>query len=55
VKPLGAQVVMITTSPVKGKDAVRLGADEVLVPNDAAAMAKQANSLHFRMRFVTAL
>ena len=30
-KAMGAQVTMITTSPEKGKDALRLGADEVLV------------------------
>ena len=38
-KALGAHVVMITTSPDKGKDALRLGADEVLVSKDADAMA----------------
>jgi hypothetical protein len=30
-----------------GKDAVRLGADEVLVSRDSAAMATQAGSFHF--------
>ncbi len=43
-KALGAHVVMITTSPAKGKDATRLGADEVLVSTDAAAMAAHAGS-----------
>ncbi|MEP6830483.1 MAG: zinc-binding dehydrogenase, partial [Rhizomicrobium sp.] len=43
-KALGAHVVMITTSPEKGKDAKRLGADEVLVSRDAAAMAAHALS-----------
>jgi uncharacterized zinc-type alcohol dehydrogenase-like protein len=46
-KALGAEVVMITTSPEKGKDAIRLGADEVLVSTDAAAMAKHKASFHF--------
>ena len=51
-KALGAQVVMVTTSPAKGKDAVRLGADEVLVSKDAAAMARQANSFHFLLNTI---
>jgi uncharacterized zinc-type alcohol dehydrogenase-like protein len=51
-KALGAQVVMITTSPAKGKDAVRLGADEVLVSKDLVAMAKQAKSFHFLLNTI---
>jgi uncharacterized zinc-type alcohol dehydrogenase-like protein len=43
-KALGAHVVMITTSPAKGRDATRLGANEVLVSTDAAAMSAQAQS-----------
>jgi uncharacterized zinc-type alcohol dehydrogenase-like protein len=46
-KALGAHVVMITTSPEKGKDAKRLGADEVLLSRDAGAMA--AHALSFDM------
>jgi uncharacterized zinc-type alcohol dehydrogenase-like protein len=46
-KALGAHVVMITTSPDKGKDALRLGADEVLVSRDLDAMAKAAGSFDF--------
>src|SRR6267154_3246037 len=46
-KALGAHVVMITTSPGKGKDATRLGADEVLLSRDADAMAAQAASFDF--------
>src|SRR6202012_474046 len=46
-KALGAHVVMITTSPEKGKDASRLGADEVLVSRDAEAMAAHASSFDF--------
>jgi uncharacterized zinc-type alcohol dehydrogenase-like protein len=44
---LGAHVVMITTSPEKGKDAKRLGAHEVLVSKDAADMKKHQNSFDF--------
>lgn len=46
-KAFGAKVVMITTSPGKAADALRLGADEVLLSTDRAAMAKQAGSFHF--------
>jgi uncharacterized zinc-type alcohol dehydrogenase-like protein len=46
-KALGAQVVMITTSPGKAADAVRLGADEVLLSTDRAAMKRQARSFDF--------
>ena len=41
---MGAKVVMITTSPAKGADAKRLGADDVLISKDADAMAAAANS-----------
>lgn len=51
-KALGAHVVMITTSPEKGKDATRLGADEVLVSRDAEAMAKAANSFDFLLNTI---
>jgi uncharacterized zinc-type alcohol dehydrogenase-like protein len=44
---MGAHVVMITTSPEKGEDAKKLGADEVLISKDAEAMAKHANSFDF--------
>ena len=43
---------MITSSPAKGKDAVRLGADEVLVSKDSAAMARQAKSFHFLLNTI---
>jgi len=46
-KALGATVVMITTSPDKGKDAQRLGADEVLISTDPAAMKAHGNSFDF--------
>jgi len=51
-KALGAHVVMITTSPEKGKDALRLGADEVLVSRDAEAMAKAAGSFNFLLNTI---
>jgi uncharacterized zinc-type alcohol dehydrogenase-like protein len=51
-KAMGATVIMITTSPEKGKDAKRLGADEVLVSSDPAAMAAHANSFDFLLNTV---
>ncbi|WP_028870909.1 NAD(P)-dependent alcohol dehydrogenase [Psychroserpens burtonensis] len=44
---LGAHVVMITTSPEKGKDAKRLGAHEVLVSKDQDDMKKHQGSFDF--------
>lgn len=41
---MGAKVVMITTSPEKGADAKKLGADDVLVSKDSAAMAAAAGT-----------
>jgi uncharacterized zinc-type alcohol dehydrogenase-like protein len=49
---LGAHVVMITTSPDKAKDALRLGADEVLLSTDKAAMASHARSFHFLLNTI---
>ncbi|WP_413735898.1 NAD(P)-dependent alcohol dehydrogenase [Sodalis sp. RH21] len=51
-KALGAHVVMITTSPAKGKDASRLGADEILISTDAAAMAAHAASFDFLLNTI---
>ena len=51
-KALGARVVMVTTSPEKGKDALRLGADEVLVSKDAGAMAKAQGSFDFLLNTI---
>ncbi|AMW05881.1 NAD(P)-dependent alcohol dehydrogenase [Gemmatimonas phototrophica] len=42
---LGAHVVVLTTSPSKAEDARRLGAHEVVVSRDAAAMKALRNSL----------
>ncbi len=41
---MGAHVVMITTSPEKGRDAKKLGADEVLLSTDSDAMHKAHGS-----------
>ncbi len=46
-KALGAEVTMITTSIEKGKDAQRLGADEVLLSTDGSSLAKAARSFDF--------
>jgi len=51
-KALGAHVVMITTTPEKGADAKRLGADEVLVSRDPAQMKAHANSFDFLLNTV---
>ena len=51
-KALGAYVVMITTSPDKGKDATRLGADEVLISRDADAMAAASGSFDFLLNTI---
>jgi alcohol dehydrogenase (NADP+) len=44
---LGAHVVLFTTSPNKRDDALKIGADEVVISKDAAAMAARANTLDF--------
>lgn len=49
---MGAKVVMITTSPEKGADAKKLGADEVLLSTDATAMAKAQNSFDFLLNTI---
>ena len=46
-KAFGAHVVQFTTSSSKVTDAKRLGADEVVMSNDAAAMKAQAGSFDF--------
>ena len=51
---LGAHVVVLTTSPGKAEDARRLGASEVVMSKDAAAMAAQANSFDFILDTVSA-
>lgn len=51
---LGAHTVVFTTSPSKKDDALRLGADEVVLSKDADAMAKQAGSFDFVLDAVAA-
>src|ERR1700753_4032354 len=51
---LGAHVVLFTTSPNKKDDALRLGADEVVISRDANEMAKQAGSFDFILDAVSA-
>jgi len=51
---LGAQVVQFTTSESKVEDAKRLGADEVVISKDAAAMKKQADTFEFILDTVSA-
>jgi len=50
----GAHVVQFTTSENKIEDAKKLGADEVVISKDAAAMAKHAGSFDFIIDCVSA-
>jgi uncharacterized zinc-type alcohol dehydrogenase-like protein len=50
----GAHVVQFTTSEGKIEDAKKLGADEVVISKDAAAMAKHAGSFDFILDCVSA-
>jgi len=49
---MGAHTVMITTSPEKGADARKLGAQDVLISKDAADMAKHAGSFDFLLNTI---
>ena len=49
---MGAHVVMITTSPEKGADAKKLGANEVLLSRDQAAMEAAMNSFDFLLNTI---
>lgn len=51
---MGAHVVLFTTSQSKQKDALRLGADEVVMSKDAEQMASHANSFDFILNTVAA-
>jgi uncharacterized zinc-type alcohol dehydrogenase-like protein len=51
---LGAHVVVFTTSPGKKEDALRLGADEVVVSRNADEMNKHAGSFDFILDAVSA-
>jgi uncharacterized zinc-type alcohol dehydrogenase-like protein len=51
---LGAQVVVFTTSPNKKEDALRLGADAVVVSRNSDEMQKHAESFDFILDAVSA-
>jgi uncharacterized zinc-type alcohol dehydrogenase-like protein len=51
---MGAYVVLFTTSPGKKNDALRLGADEVVISKNADEMARHANSFDFILNCVAA-
>jgi alcohol dehydrogenase (NADP+) len=51
---LGAHVVVFTTSPNKKEDALRLGADQVVVSRNADEMKKHAGSFDFILDAVSA-
>ena len=51
---MGAKVTLFTTSPGKTEDAKRLGADEVVISKDTAAMEKQAKTFDFILDCVSA-
>ncbi len=50
----GAHVTQFTTSPGKEQDAIRLGADEVVLTRDPAALAKLGQSFDFIIDTVSA-
>lgn len=51
---LGAHVVLFTTSPNKKDDALRLGADEVVISRNANEMSKHVGSFDFILDAVSA-
>lgn len=53
-KAMGAEVVVITTSSSKFEDAMRLGADKVILSSDPQQMKENAGSLHFILDCVSA-
>jgi uncharacterized zinc-type alcohol dehydrogenase-like protein len=53
-KAFGAHVVVFTTSPGKKEDALRLGADEVVVSRNADEMQKHAGSFDFILDTISA-
>lgn len=53
-KTLGAQVVVFTTSPNKQDDALRLGADGVILSKNAEEMKAQAGSFDFILDTIAA-
>ena len=53
-RAFGAHVVVFTTSPGKKEDALRLGADEVIISTDAEEMQKHAGSFNFILDTIAA-
>ncbi len=53
-RAFGARVVVFTTSPGKKEDALRLGADEVVVSRDADEMKKHTGSFNFILDTISA-
>lgn len=53
-KAFGANVVLFTTSPNKTADAIRLGADEVVISKNAVEMQKHTGSFDFILDAVSA-
>jgi uncharacterized zinc-type alcohol dehydrogenase-like protein len=53
-KAFGANVILFTTSPNKTADAIRLGADDVVISKNAAEMTKHAGSFDFILDAVSA-
>jgi uncharacterized zinc-type alcohol dehydrogenase-like protein len=53
-RAFGAHVVLFTTSPGKVADGLRLGAHEVVISKDAAAVQKHAASFDFILDAVSA-
>jgi uncharacterized zinc-type alcohol dehydrogenase-like protein len=53
-RAFGARVVVFTTSPGKKADALRLGADEVVVSRNADEMAKHAGTFDFIIDTISA-
>jgi alcohol dehydrogenase (NADP+) len=51
---LGAHVVVFTTSPKKKEDAIRLGADEIILSKNADEMQKHERSFDFILDAVSA-
>lgn len=49
---MGAEVTMITTSPEKGADARKLGADKILLSNDPVAMKQHSHSFDFLLNTI---
>jgi uncharacterized zinc-type alcohol dehydrogenase-like protein len=53
-RAFGAHVVVFTTSPHKKEDALRLGADEVIISTNAEEMQRHADSFDFILNTIAA-